>query len=564
MKSKWILFFLPVCYVILSVVFLNGLNRFYINHYDPSYPYLFNGVNLASGHFRVGNVEHPGTPVDIFAAKVIFIKHLFSGNTILYQDVLTRPESYLFTISVVLILLLFLISCWSGLYIYRHTNNIGLAILFQSAPLFYGDMIGMTVALSTESFITLCGLFFASYLYVNSICEKKGGKASDKSIILYGLFTALLFTTKIYCFPIVFLVFFLIKEIRGRVIYLCTSGLFILLLLFPLYNQLKNWLGWIKSMVFHSGSYGQGNSGIIDYSVYTSNIIDIFTSHFLFSAIFSLVFIALIVAIWNFLKKKSDSSESFFHVIGLALFFTIVTFVLLKQYKVTCQNPLTNQSITLTKYYYFIQLFTFFPFAIAVSYKIISPLLTNQFFQKHKQRLFYVLLTVLVVFGLLQTLNACLEVRINEVSISKTKSFVDKYKDVPLILIADGGNQIYDEPALFVGAIYSGKWDMPGYFDFLRETYPLTYIYAIGWDDKLTSWGKETDMNTILKKKDSALLYISGADSLAEAITLQRVCYGKLKKDKAIFKRIFSTDNNYEHIYLIKTDTAINGTFNQN
>src|ERR1700733_2281067 len=106
LSPKLFLFFLPVVYLILSVSLLIAWNSFYISRPDPAYAYLLNGVNLAGGHMEIGHTDHPGTPVQCFAAIVIFIKHLFTNNIPLYQDVLLHPESYLYAISITFVLLL--------------------------------------------------------------------------------------------------------------------------------------------------------------------------------------------------------------------------------------------------------------------------------------------------------------------------------------------------------------------------------------------------------------------------------------------------------------------------
>src|ERR1700722_13086447 len=243
LNRKWLLVILPALYLTFSFIFLNSVKEFHINHIDPSYAYLMNGINLASGHCRVGIIEHPGTPVECFAALVIFIKHIFSGNTILYQDVLLHPEGYLYSISIILALVLAFTTYLAGNLVYNNSANIGLSILFQLSPLFFSDIIKMTVSLDTESLITICGIFFIAYLYVNTIGYNQisDKKTSTKNSIVFGLFTALLTTTKMYCLPIAIVVLFLVKDRRQKIIYIASSCFFSILLLFPLYNQLKNW-----------------------------------------------------------------------------------------------------------------------------------------------------------------------------------------------------------------------------------------------------------------------------------------------------------------------------------
>src|ERR1700733_3067013 len=161
MKSvfqKPVLFILPIFYVVLAVIFLNGIKHFYIGHYDPPYIYLMPRTNMEGGDFRVGNIEPPGAPVDCFSGLAIFTKHLFSGSGPVYQDVLSNPESYLFTISIALTILLFIITFLSGMYVFKHTGSIAQALLFQVSPLFFNDTVRMAVSLSAESLFVLFGM----------------------------------------------------------------------------------------------------------------------------------------------------------------------------------------------------------------------------------------------------------------------------------------------------------------------------------------------------------------------------------------------------------------------
>src|SRR5688572_7605216 len=105
-KKTYLLVILPLIYIALGFVCLENIKYFFLSGYDPSYAYLLNGTNLASGTMEIGHTDHPGTTVQSFLALVIFITYLFSGATApLYQDVLSQPELYLNVLSIVLILL---------------------------------------------------------------------------------------------------------------------------------------------------------------------------------------------------------------------------------------------------------------------------------------------------------------------------------------------------------------------------------------------------------------------------------------------------------------------------
>ncbi|HTB32166.1 MAG TPA: hypothetical protein VK808_09080 [Bacteroidia bacterium] len=550
LTAKWAFVILPLLYVVLSVIFLGGIRQFYISHSDPPYCYLMNGVNLASWHCRVGILEHPGTPVEIFAAIVIFIKHLFASDGLLYQDVLIHPESYLYTCSIVLVVFLAAVTFFSGVYIFRYTGNVALAMLFQLAPLFFGDIIKMTVSLSTESFIVIFGIPFIAYLYIHTICKnQKGENTTNKNVLIFGLFTALLFTTKIYCLPIFILILFLLKNNRQRAIYTGSFGMFSMLLLFPLYNQFKNWLGWIKSAILHTGSYGQGSSGIINTGLYKSNIIEILTTHNLFALVYSLIIAAFITALWMRLKRKADSNNLIFPIMGILISFTLFILIIAKQYKFNYPEPLTHTVITITKYYYFIPLIICFPLFLTIVFEILSSLFNARFIQLCKSKAIYIALLISIILGSQKTYAVCSEAGQQKVDLYKTTQFLDSWKHTPLIIVTDG-DKVCVEPALFLGISYAGKWDSPQYLDFVKKTYPNTYLYAT-WNDGLLFWDEGTNLSNILNKKNQALLYFSGSDSATEATIIRKICAAPSEKTRMESRKIYTSDNRYETIYLI-------------
>lgn len=554
---KLLLLILPISYLVLSIIYLKGIKQFYINTWDPTYLYLINGTTLASGHLHVGNIIPPGTPVECFTAIVIFIKHLFTGgSTVLYQDVLLHPESYLFACSTVIIFLLSLVTYLTGTYMFRHSGSMGLALLFQSSPLFFSDMLKKTIPLSAESFITIYGIFFISYLYINTIGKTQTKKTTtNKNIVLFGLFTALLFTTKIYCGILVLLLLFMIGERKQILIYLISMCVFSLILLFPLYGQLRNWAGNIKSILFHDGFYGQGDAEIINPAHYKNNIIDIFTSHFIFTSLFIVVFAALIVIIR---RRKTNHQKFYLPIIGITLFFTVFIVIIAKHYAYYYFYPLTNKEYISPNFYYFMPVLICFPLFITVSYKALSPLIHFKIFRVHKQKLLYGIFIIFIFWGWQQTYASDYASRSQNVSLDKTQKFLNEWKNTPTIIFFDGDKSCV-EVALSGGLPYAGKWLQPVYLDYLRKAYPNSYLYET-WNNGLFFWGLETDLPSILKKKNEAIVYFTGTDSTIDAAILKKISVDEPLKTPIHINQIYSNDSRYERIYLVKADTLHNNT----
>lgn len=542
----------PVFYLLCCSLFLSRIGYFYESNSDATYVYLFNGINIASGHFHTGNIIHPGTSVEIFAGVAIFIKHLFAYNTVLYQDVLMHPESYLFMCSILLSLLLAYAVYFSGSYVYRHTGSLGQSMLFQIAPLFYPEFICKTISLDAESSLGICGILFAAYLYVNT--QVPGKEPRNRNIIMLGLFTALLFTTKIYCLVSGIFVLFLLKNNRQRLLYIFYSGLFSLLLVFPLYNQFKSWFGFIKAEIFHSGPYGQGDGHTLDPAVYWNNITTIFKGNYMLSVIFIIAFLLFVKNCVYNLKQKKSIYNYINPVTGIVVFFILFIQVISKQYIVNCFNPITHTTVTIMKYYYFMPVIACFPLFIMVLYKNGISGIKQEFMLNYKHKLILFISVIFIAVNIPYVAGACYDISNKNVAFQKTRSFIEKQNGTPLIFISDGGEQVYGQPALFLGCYFSGQWDMQSYLDYLKQQYPETYIYCIGWKDAITFWNDDVDMPYIINKYGKAMVYISGADSLSEQMTLKRICVVGKKSRPVTCQKIYSSDNKYEDIYLVQYD----------
>ncbi|MFZ1459862.1 MAG: hypothetical protein WAU38_03605, partial [Ignavibacteria bacterium] len=98
-KIKYsLLIVLPVILFITAHILKVVQGPYYLNFYDPSYVYLINSLNLAQlSGYGVGHFDHPGTTVQVLGAVAVKLFYfLTNNNQDIVNDVLSRPESYLF------------------------------------------------------------------------------------------------------------------------------------------------------------------------------------------------------------------------------------------------------------------------------------------------------------------------------------------------------------------------------------------------------------------------------------------------------------------------------------
>jgi hypothetical protein len=119
---------------ITILINIRNNNKAYFD-FDPNYIYLFNGINLATQHGKIGHYDNPGTPVIVFSAVVMKTTYLFRNSSDAFPiDVLRNPQHYInviaWTFSVINALLILLL----GVFILRTTKDITYSLLFQSIP----------------------------------------------------------------------------------------------------------------------------------------------------------------------------------------------------------------------------------------------------------------------------------------------------------------------------------------------------------------------------------------------------------------------------------------------
>ena len=134
-SSSAILLIVPIVLFIIQYSFIQKIYPLYLDS-DPAYQYLFNGLLILNGHSPY-HIDHPGTPVQILIAGVIYISWSVAKILGLYHDTLdlsvgTHPEAYLQIISYVLVLLNCTASYILGNSIIKTTHKIGLAIFVQA------------------------------------------------------------------------------------------------------------------------------------------------------------------------------------------------------------------------------------------------------------------------------------------------------------------------------------------------------------------------------------------------------------------------------------------------
>jgi len=527
-KNKLLILALPAVYLIIAAVYLIHWIPFYTGNPDPVYAYLFNGMNLATGKIEVGHTDHPGTPVQCFAALVIFIKHLFHHNIPLYQDVILHPESYLRTICTAISLLFVFTTWYTGQYLLKRTGNIILALLFQLTPLL-GSNVMYAQNPQPESFLIIAGMLFIAYIYYQSVYKKIHALPNPgwKQIVLYALFTGFLVACKFTCAPLMLLVLFLVPSFRLCIGYMLLSVLFFFLFITPAYLSWSIMFQWVYNLATHTGIYGQGSTGVIDPVEFKTHLKDIFKEDFYFTTIFILLIASLIAA---FIKRKQIARENRVYMrllFGTLLSCTVLTLLVAKHYS----------------FHYVLPIKLCFPLILAGSYEVFAPIFKMEGHQQKRRNiiLFYCFIGILALGAVKDTYP----------HFSRTISYaipdvLKKYPGEPYIISADY-QAAFIQPSLDFGTRYTASSHFK-YWEFLKKVYPHSYLYKQN-QGTISHWAGVSFTPQLFAKFSKAIVYFYDNPLVERDTILNNLCTWNHTIKLADSRLIYANPETKEYMY---------------
>lgn len=335
--SHPVLWILPLFTLAWGVFILFFLDTFYARNIDPEYPYLINGLNAALLKFnQIGHYDHPGTPFQLFCGFIIRITHLFTGKRSISQDVINRPEYYLYSISLFLVILQSILVYIIGFIGQKRGIKKTPLLLLQSGILLnFVLLLGFTRVYPERWLLITSILFIIIYLTYGYNKQKPLTFAIASGIIM-GMGLA----TKFNYLPLLILPLLLMDNYKHRLIYVDTCVLSFFVFILPIINRFKDYWNFIIRMATHDGIYGTGQERMFNPDIINENIIQLIKAApevlFLLIALITLLIITII-------KKKKISGANY------TLFFSGSIFVILfqllmvvKQYKADYLMPLLS------------------------------------------------------------------------------------------------------------------------------------------------------------------------------------------------------------------------------
>lgn len=529
----------PLLVAILSLFFIKDLGPYYLHCFDPAYNYLLNGLNLALGEMEIGHTDHPGTPLQLLSALVIRFTFFFMDDKQLMDSVLTYPETYLFSISLFLLILHVIALYILGFFVYKHSNSIPVAVFLQ---------LGLPVSLQaffnvprvqTESLLGLwCTLLIAvTFVQVFSRAKFK----QHLQILLFSILSALLITTKVSAAGLLVLPLFILPGVLNKLKYIALTTVFTSLVLVPIYSKLGHFADFITRIFTHLGSYGQGSEGLPEMGEYLANIRKILSAEVPFTLAYVAVLVTCIMLVFRKVKVPGRDRRPEKLMFAVFLVMSLQILVVARQYS----------------FHYMLPAYSLAFLGIFAVYKVVSGSgwLPWKFNLKKLSPMLWILMAVIfaraiVHFQFFPDLSH---------PAKKTGEFLKNHSQKAIVILAERyKDTALPEQAFYFGTSYSG-YMKDIYRQWLKKKYPATYFYDAG--ENLAGWDENLMKEELMQLYPELLLYLkyNSANQHQEFLNTWMNLY--LPDSLYTSELIYENSLTNESVYLLETDTSAAGQF---
>ncbi|MFY9153594.1 MAG: hypothetical protein WAO52_16370 [Prolixibacteraceae bacterium] len=524
-----ILLIIPLFYISLSSYFHENIGLYSLRTADPEYIYYICGVEIANGHMKVGNIDHPGTTLQYFLAATFRVTYWIRGNNIPFnEDILSHADLYLkvanSAISFVIVLMMYLLGYLTILIV----PNIWYGLIIQFSP-FVSEIVYSDMGRITPEAIMPVLLMLLS-VYVLSLLFNKYQAGTRNSILVFATLIAITLALKLTLVFIILIPLFLIPDWKKKLYFLFATFFIFLLFAIPVTLQLDYFWRWIKGLFFFSGQYGSGEKNIVKVNEFIPNIVNLIKLNHLYFK-YTFFFLASFVLTFIFRKKSTNSMLN-----KLSLAISIVVFI---------------QVLALGKHFkttYFIPALMLLPLMIILTSEYLKVWIPERF-----SRIIPAVLTISVVFFFLTgQRNSIIQLsqHFEKENTEKMKAYyyLKSVEENSIKILSIG---FYGAPseeyALRTSYEWSGK-DKAFFHPTLKKLYPDTYFYY-PWDKTINYWGedlniKDTDRPVYIYLENNNLKDTFLADTQAyfpQNYELQQTFFNEATNE-AVYKLIKSSE----------------------
>jgi hypothetical protein len=469
-QVKYYLIILPLIYFAVGAYFHQVNGVYSVRGADPEYIYFINGVNIANGNFRLGNIDHPGVPYDYVMAASLRITHMFrTSNGPFNQDVLANPDMYLKVANLMIIMLLVVIVFLSGYLTLKITKNLWFALIVQFSPFATDIIYGNIGRLPTENLIPVPVILLTVMLL--RILEKQDDKTPVRDVMLLAAVSTLAVSLKLTLAPLLIIPFFLVRPFKHKLYFSIAVLVMFLVFAWPVTLQMKYFWNWMKSLILYSDNYGQGEKNILKVDEFWPNILSLYREnrlYFIFTFIMALSFIS------TFFARAEKAVLKNLRTVSLTTLVVVFIMVLAlgKQYKTA----------------YFIPALMLLPLIIIMTIRNLRLWYPEKYGRFITPA--YILMVMILLFNSHKPVVKSLSIHFENQNEQRMKApnFMKLIeKDAVKIVVPGFYGGPVPEFALMTSYQWGGK-HKDRYRPVLAELYPNSYIFY-PWDRTLNFWG---------------------------------------------------------------------------
>ncbi len=537
-KLKYsLLLILPVLLFISAHVLKVVQGPYYLNFYDPSYVYLINSLNLAQFNgYGVGHFDHPGTTVQVLGAVAVKLYYfLGNNNQDIVNDVLTRPESYLFFLNKFFVILNCTALFFLGYLTLKITGNILFTILIQLSPFTSTENFYGLIIVTPENMLIFCSLLFTASLIYYIYRVNAGSQIPFKLILTWGIICGAGLVTKLNFLPVILIPFFLIRSMKGKILFSVFTLLSFLILFFPALYNINNFLSWIEKLFINNGRYGNGEATIINENTFLSNVRLIFAKDKLY--LFAYVF-CLFSLITARIAKFRNSGEIISAELRKRSRLLLVIFV-----------SMNLQILLVAKHYsqyYMIPSFMLTTFILMMSAMVFEEYLKNIFSRIKLSHLISLMIIIVSLFSLYKIIFSYYEGEEQRMEAEKVVNLITgKYSED--LVISGFGSASRDCALSFAVQYAAGQRAV--YNKILYEKLKSN-IFFNPWINRIYSITDNSETYKLISGSKKIIFQINSYGSVEKFKEILETSYGK---KNVTYKKI-TTNGNAESVYEIYSD----------
>jgi len=319
-KFEPLLLIVPFVYLVLTFWMMGVRGPYNLGlNLDPEYQYLFNSTRLASGHSSA-LWHHPGTPLQIVGAVVVFFKWLivgvFAGWGPIAEAVYADHQGYLLAINHAVMGLLLIAVYLAGWQVYRYSRSWLAALVVQVTPLLYMTPVEALPRVAPELTEVIAGLVLTIAIAPLIFGDETRKAATDSRVaIAAGAALGFGIACKANFFTLLILAF-LFPNLKQMALFAGSTVASFAILLAPVIAQLGHMRDWFLNMAIHSGHYGTGGEGLPAWREYQANFFKVFEDE---KAVPYLILLYLVTFAMTVYATRGDQAERFRGAIRLLL-----------------------------------------------------------------------------------------------------------------------------------------------------------------------------------------------------------------------------------------------------